>query len=82
MKACKKGQGGCWIQKALDTDGVKNHPRGEGTLTESAKQHGMSVAAFAKQVDLHPDKYHKITHQRVNLYHTLMKNRRSKKSKK
>jgi hypothetical protein len=33
MKPCKAGQGGCWIQKALDTHGVKHHPRGEGTLT-------------------------------------------------
>ena len=79
MKPCKKGQGGCFIQKALDTSGVKNHPRGAGTLTESAKQHGMSVPAFAREVDRHPDKFKKITHQRVNLYKTLMKSRKSKK---
>ena len=78
MKACKKGQGGCWIQKALDTDGVKNHPRGEGTLTESAKQHGMTVAKFATEVENHPDKYQTITKQRVNLYRTLMKSRKKK----
>tara|TARA_R110000744_G_scaffold193522_1_gene312412 strand:- start:654 stop:890 length:237 start_codon:yes stop_codon:yes gene_type:complete len=76
---CKKGQGGCFIQKALDTSGVKNHPRGAGTLTESAKQHGMSVAAFAKEVDKNPSKYHTITHQRVNLYHNLMKSKKLKK---
>ena len=70
---CKKGQGGCFIQKALNRTGVKNHPRGAGTLTESAKQHNMSVAAFAKEVDKNPDKYQKITHQRVNLYKNLMK---------
>lgn len=78
-KECKPGQGGCFIQKALDTSGVKNHPRGAGTLTESAKQHGMSVKAFAKEVGNHPDKYQKITKQRVNLYKTLMKTRMNKK---
>ena len=37
---CNKGTGtGCFIQKALDTEGKKNAPRGAGTLTESAKQH-------------------------------------------
>ncbi len=75
---CPQGKGGCWIQKALDTKGVKNHPRGEGTLTTQAKQHGMSVKAFAKEVDKHPKKYQKITHQRVNLYKSLSKNKKSK----
>jgi len=75
-KCGKKGQSGCWIQKALATHGVKHHPRGEGTLTESAKQHGMSVKAFAAEVDRHPDKFQKITHQRVNMYHNLMKSKK------
>ncbi len=70
MKECKTGQGGCWIQKALDTKGIKNHPRGEGTLTTQAKQHKMSVKMFAKEVDKNPKKYQNITHQRVNLYKT------------
>ena len=76
---CKNGTGsGCFIQKVLNAPSRKNHPRGEGTLTESAKQHGMSVAAFANEVDKNPDKFQKITKQRVNLYRTLMKTRKKK----
>ncbi len=76
---CKNGTGsGCFIQKVLDTEGKKNAPRGAGTLTESAKQHGMSVKAFANEVERHPDKFQKITKQRVNLYRTLMKTKKKK----
>jgi len=70
---CDKKMGGCWIQKALENKGVKNHSRGEGTLTTQAKQHKMSVKQFAKDVDKNPDKYKKITKQRVNLYKSLKK---------
>ena len=73
MAKCDEKMGGCWIQKALKNKGAKNKPRGEGTLTTSAKQHHMSVKQFAKDVDKNPDKYKKITKQRVNLYKSLKK---------
>ena len=62
-----------WIQETLDRKGKKGKPRGEGTLTAQAKREGMSVAQFAKEVEMRPDEYDKITKQRVNLYRTLKK---------
>ncbi len=62
-----------WIQKALSNKGKKNAPRGEGTLTAQAKEHKMSVAQFAKNVEAHPDKYYSITKQRVQMYRNITK---------
>ena len=73
MPKCDEKMGGCWIQKALKNKGVKHHPRGEGTLTTQAKLHNMTVKQFAKEVDKNPEKYKKITKQRVNLYKSLKK---------
>ena len=62
-----------WIQDALDAKGKKGKPRGEGTLTNQAEGHGMSVEEFAREVRDNPDKYDTITKQRVNFYRTLQK---------
>ncbi len=62
-----------WIQKDLSNKGKKYAPRGEGTLTAQAKEHIMSVKAFAKNVEAHPDKYYTITKQRVQMYRNMTK---------
>ena len=62
-----------FIQKVMANKGKKGAPRGAGTLTAQAKQHSMSVPEFAKEVERCPDKYKKITKQRVSLYNTLSK---------
>ena len=74
------GQPGCkcktqpkWIQKAMSAKGKKGAPRGAGTLTAQAKEHNMSVAAFAKNVEANPDKYYTITKQRVQMYRNMTK---------
>ena len=73
-KTCSCSKEKKWIQKATSgAKGKKYAPRGPGTLTSQAKRHGVSVAQFAEDVERSPDKYQTITHQRVNLYRTLMK---------
>ncbi len=62
-----------WIQSVMGKKGKKGAPRGEGTLRAQAKQHGKTVAEFAKDVERCPDNYKKITKQRVGLYRTLQK---------
>ncbi len=73
--ACSKPRdgGGRWIQKVMDNKGKKGAPRGKGTLTAQAKREHLSVPQFAKEVELRPEDYDKITKQRVNLYRTLNK---------
>jgi len=68
--ACSKKR---WIQKVFDNKGKKGAPRGKGTLTNQAKREHLSVQQFAKEVELRPEDYDKITKQRVNLYRTLKK---------
>ena len=72
-KNCSCSKEKKWIQKMTSVKGKKYAPRGAGTLTAQAKRHGVSVAQFAEDVERSPDKYQTITHQRVQLYRTLMK---------
>jgi len=73
-----------WIQKTIKRKSRKYKPRGKGALTAEAERHGMTVSQFIKHVTKNPDKYNKITKQRVNLAKTLIKlsKRKSKKSNK
>lgn len=63
----KKGQ----FNFLKTASGEKGKPRGKGALTAQAKRHGMTVQEFIKEVNKNPDKYRKITKQRVQLAKTL-----------
>jgi len=57
--------------------GTKGKPRGKGTLTAQAKRHKMTIAQFIREVNRNPDKFRKITKQRVQLAKTLKAIRKS-----
>jgi len=57
--------------------GIKGKPRGKGTLTAQAKRHKMTVNQFIREVTKNPDKFRKITKQRVKLAKTLKSFRKS-----
>lgn len=59
-----------WIQGAI------KHP---GAFTKKAKEHGMSVSAFAAKVTANPDEYDKTTVRQANLAKTLKKLRKKRK---
>ena len=59
---------------------ININPKNEGKFTASAKQHGMSVQAFAAHVMANKDKFSSLMVQRANFARNARKFKHGKKS--